>query len=77
MNALNVTRGILGDVNDDGYVNSIDAMLIAQYDAWIIGADALNMSVADVNGDGYVNSIDAMLIAQYDAWIIDKFPVEQ
>ena len=77
LNALNVTYGgLLGDVNEDGVVDIVDAWLVMQYDAWIKDEDDLNLALADVNGDGEVDILDAWLIMQYDAWIIDKFPVE-
>jgi len=72
-----INNGLLGDANGDGVVDSTDAMLVCQYDAWMIDETEINLSVCDVNGDGIVDSTDAMLICQYDAWMIDKFPVEQ
>jgi len=66
-----------GDANGDGIVDSTDAMLVCQYDAWMIDESAIDIDACDVNGDGLVDSTDAMLICQYDAWMIDKFPVEE
>jgi hypothetical protein len=78
LNALNVTRATkLGDVNHDGLVDVEDAMLIQQYDAFLVGEEDLDLSVADVSGDGVVDVEDAMLIQQYDAFIIDVFPAEE
>ena len=80
LNALNIVdnrTGLLGDANSDGVVDSIDAMLVLQYDALIIGENDLDLSVCDVNGDGLVDSIDAMYILQYDALLIEVFPVEE
>jgi len=68
---------LLGDANGDGLVDSTDAMLICQYDAWMIDETGIALAVCDVNGDGLVDSTDAMLICQYDAWMIDKFPVSK
>jgi len=68
---------IIGDANGDGIVDSTDAMLVCQYDAWMIDETGLDISACDVNGDGIIDSTDAMLICQYDAWMIDKFPVEE
>ena len=68
------TGGLLGDVNSDGVVDSLDAMLILRWDAELIGADALNLNVGDVNGDKLVDSVDAMLILRLDAELIDKLP---
>jgi len=73
LNALNITvAGLLGDVDNNGIVNSRDAMLVSQYYA---GIDVeINLSVADVDGNGYINSKDAMQIAQYYAGVITEFP---
>ena len=77
LEALNVTKAaLLGDANEDGEVNSIDAMYILQYDVELIDASEINLVLADVNGDGKVNSIDAMYVLRYDAELIEKFPAE-
>ena len=48
-----------------GDINSIDAVLLAQYIAgWDVELDGI---AADCNGDGDINSIDAVLLAQYIA----------
>ena len=63
----------LGDVNGDGLVNSVDALLVLQYGAALItGLPFLNN--ADVNDDGLVNAIDAQLILQFGADLIDQLP---
>ena len=78
LEALNVTKvALLGDANNDGEVNAIDAMYILQYDAEIIEASELHLELSDVNGDGKVNSIDAMYVLRYDAELIEKFPAEK
>lgn len=59
----------VGDANCDGGTNSVDAALVLQLDAGLIGSLACE-SAADVNGDGSVNSIDATLILQFDAGLI-------
>ena len=71
LNALTV-KGLLGDVNTDGKINAIDAMVISQY---YVGLDVeINLNVADVNGDDKINAMDAMLISQYYVGIIAEFP---
>lgn len=54
----------LGDVNDDGDVNTSDAALVAQHSvqSYTLTGDALD--AGDVNHDGFVNTSDAALIAQ-------------
>ncbi|OGO51049.1 MAG: hypothetical protein A2148_10730 [Chloroflexi bacterium RBG_16_68_14] len=68
-----IPRSLLGDVNCDGRVNSIDAALILQFAAGLI--DELPCPEKDdVNVDGTINSIDATLILQYDSGLIDSLP---
>ena len=62
-----------GDVNYSGTVTMVDAMLIAQYVAGLIGPDDLDLAQADVNCSGNVGMVDAMLIAQYVAGLIPEF----
>lgn len=62
-----------GDVDGDGWTDSLDAMLILQYDAALIDDGDLDVAAGDVNGDGWTDSLDAMLILQLDAGIIESF----
>ncbi|MBR4282387.1 MAG: hypothetical protein IKT35_01590, partial [Clostridia bacterium] len=64
-----------GDVNGDGEVNAMDAMLISQYYAEL--DVEIDTTSADVNGDGYINARDAMLVSQHYVGIIVEFPVER
>ena len=66
-NALTLLRG---DTNNDGVVNIVDAMFIAQYIVGIRELDTINaVNAASVNHDGssgdIINIVDAMFIAQY------------
>jgi hypothetical protein len=63
----------LGDVNDDGHVNSVDALLIVQFDAELLD-HLLNAPSADVNLNGIVNSVDAALVLQYTAGLLHELP---
>lgn len=56
---------ILGDVNCDLEINSIDLALLKRYILDIIDEKALCISNADMNSDGLVNSTDAALIKRY------------
>lgn len=60
---------LLGDVNDDGLVESLDALLILQYDAALLGS-LPNRGNGDVNLDENINSLDAALILQFIAGLI-------
>ena len=53
-----------GDVNDDGFVNISDAILLINY---ILndGADNINLDAADTNEDGLVNVSDAILLINF------------
>ena len=70
-------KGLLGDANSDGEINSKDARLILQYDAEMDVSDEINLSVCDVNYDGKVDSKDAREILRYDAGIITEFATEK
>lgn len=66
---------IVGDVNDDGDVDSVDAALILQVVAGIITEGFLaNAPSGDVNGDGDLNAIDAQIILQYEAGLLCCLP---
>jgi hypothetical protein len=56
-------------VNDDGLVNSVDALLNLQLVAALIPS-VLNPESADVNADGEITSVDAALILQVEAGLI-------
>jgi len=60
----------LGDVDCDGYINSIDAALILQFSAHLIKSLPCE-AVADVNGNGKIDAVDAAIILQFKAGFID------
>jgi len=62
----------LGDVNDDGSIAIIDALLVAQYYVGL-NPSPFNIDAADTNCDGSVNIVDALLIAQYYVGLIANF----
>ena len=63
----------LGDVNNDGKINSTDALLVLQYAVNTVSLDRAQQMAADVNRDGKINSTDALLILQYAVNIIKTF----
>lgn len=65
--------GLLGDVNCDGSVTSIDAALVLQLIAGLVGSLRCQQH-ADTNEDGSVNAIDAALILQLTAGLLDGLP---
>lgn len=62
-----------GDVNSNGEINIIDALLIAQY---YVGDDPkpFDRCAADVSGDCDINIIDALMLAQYYVAKINILP---
>jgi len=63
----------IGDVNNDGNMDIIDALLIAQF---YVGLNPLNFnqSMADVNGNGSIDIIDALLVAQIYVGLVSPAP---
>jgi hypothetical protein len=58
-----------GDVNDNGSIDAVDAALILQFQAGLIG-DLPNIVGADVNIDGIVNAVDAAIILQAEGGLL-------
>jgi hypothetical protein len=69
--------GKSGDVNNDGLVNSTDALIILSGDVGIAITQFCPANCGDVNADGYVNSTDALIILSYDVGMSIPFPVGQ
>ena len=65
--------GQMGDANCSGTVNSIDAALVLQRTAGLVGSLPC-AQLADVNEDGRINSLDAALILQLIAGLIPDLP---
>ena len=65
--------GETGDVNNDGGVDIVDALVVAQY---YVGLNPSNfdLSSADTDCDGNVDIVDALVIAQYYVGLISSFP---
>lgn len=64
----------LGDVNNDGHINAVDASTVLTYYAMIStnkdgGFDDNQMAAADVNHDGLINAVDASCILSYYAYV--------
>jgi len=64
---ITVTALNKGDVNSDGKVSIVDALLIARYDVGLNmeNVDNFNADAGDVNGDDSIDISDAQKIARY------------
>mgnify|MGYP000792802605 CR=1 FL=1 len=69
--------GRLGDINNDGKVDTTDARLALQHAVEKLTLNETQRVVADVNNDGKVDTTDARLILQYAVEKIDSFPAEK
>jgi Leucine-rich repeat (LRR) protein len=58
---------VKGDVNGDGYANSLDSLLIKAHRTEVQTLKAEAFEAADINNDGKVNAIDAKLLLYHRA----------
>ena len=56
---------IIGDVNGDGSVNTLDRAVLSRYLSKWSGYDDINLKAADVNMDGRVNTLDRAILTRY------------
>ena len=54
---------IYGDVNDDGYVDSLDLSVLKRY--VLRKPVSVNVKAADVNIDGSIDSLDVSVLKRY------------
>lgn len=67
------TSAKLGDVNNDGAINSADALLVLQNAVGSKTLTSAQKTAADVTKDGTINSADALKILQYAVGQIKSF----
>jgi hypothetical protein len=62
----------MGDVNSNGNIDIVDALLVAQY---YVGLNPQNFNAgnADANCNGSIDIVDALLVAQYYVGLISHF----
>lgn len=58
--SMGASARLVGDVNSDSRVNSMDALLILRHSVGF--DDGFNTKYMDINGDGRINSIDALTV---------------
>ena len=63
----------LGDVNCDGSIDALDALIILQHSVHLTTLEGDDFNAADVNHDGNIDASDALLVLQYSVKIIDQF----
>ncbi len=61
---------VSGDLNEDGYIDNLDASSVLKYDAGIIDIGETEFILGDINGDGYVDNLDAAVMLKVDAGLI-------
>ncbi len=66
------STGLLGDVNSNGTIDIVDALLTAQYYVGL-NPTGFNTANADVTRDGNIDIVDALRIAQYYVGLIPGF----
>ncbi|MFW6306967.1 MAG: dockerin type I domain-containing protein, partial [Bacillota bacterium] len=67
--------GLLGDLNEDQSIDSIDFSLLSRYISGI--TDDMSMESSDLNSDGYIDSLDIALLRRYLTGSIAVFPGEE
>lgn len=79
MNSIEVVcegaSDVVGDVDNDGDVDTADALMALRYTLGLIELTEDQLAKADVDGDGSVTVIDPLLIARKGLELIDNFPV--
>ncbi len=65
--SVRITDVLVGDVNGDGAVNTLDRVVLTRYLAdWAEYPEgSINLQAADVNGDGAVNTLDRVILTRY------------
>ncbi len=73
-NKISPPLRLVGDVNNDGNINGLDLLFIAQHLVGTITLTGDDLDAANVDGNGGVNGLDLLYMAQYVAGAITEFP---
>ncbi len=65
--------GVMGDITNDGKINSTDALMVLKYSVELITLTDAQKVLADVYKDGKINSSDALQILNYSVGKITSF----
>lgn len=68
---------LLGDINEDGKVSLLDAVLAQKYSIGLGTLTSKQIAEGDVNSDGSVNLLDAVILQKYAIQIAVNYPVGQ
>ena len=60
-----------GDVDGNGELTSIDALMTLRYVMGLLDESALDLNAADADGDGAVTSADALLIMRVSMGLVE------
>ena len=66
-----------GDVNNDGTIGALDALLVLQAIVGKVNLTDRELLAADVSGNGNIEALDALYILQIIVGKINQFPVEK
>ena len=69
----NKDEHLIGDLNDDGFIDVSDAVIVQKWTSGRITLDERQTYVGDVNDDGTVDILDATQIQKYAAEKISEF----
>ena len=64
-NSVPAEQHIAGDVDLNGHVDSLDALLLMRYVMGMAELSPAQLAVADFNGDGNINSLDALDLMRF------------
>jgi len=67
------SNAVIGDVNADGVINSVDALRVLQHSVNVIQLQGRAAKRADVSKDEKINPVDALDILRYSVGIIKDF----
>lgn len=67
---------VIGDVNNNGSVDTADALMALRYVMGLIELTDAELAQAEVDGDGEATIVDSLLILRRAMGLIDSFPIE-